>query len=270
MLRSAINDLNLDQFLPMLSVLDQDEHISAMPHPDRDHPMFYWIFRNKDFSQWSSAECSRVLWLSGPPERNIDQVSSYVVHQEKETALKTGHFVLYFFCSSAIGGRSSAADFIHTLLKQIVYCSPMGKRISIIRNFLHSLLGSLLGQAVKREAGFNLERWSLDKECSPDENIKKILNAPVNELFTALHAVLGDQEQRGLSLIVDGLDKVEHRRDECIREVRAFIKHLQQRASKVKILLTSQPLAEIRELFNGLPCIEYDRERKGLPIPFSN
>ncbi|OCK97498.1 uncharacterized protein K441DRAFT_547211, partial [Cenococcum geophilum 1.58] len=134
----------------------------------------------------------------------------------------------------------------------------MGKRISIIRNFLHSLLG----QAVKREAVFNLERWSLDKECSPDKNIKKILNAPVNELFTALRAVLGDQEQRGLSLIVDGLDKVEHQRDECIRGVRAFIEHLQQRASKVKILLTSQPLAEIRELFNGLPCIEYDRERK--------
>jgi len=120
------------------------------------------------------------------------------------------------------------------------------------------------------KAGLNSERWSLDKECSPDENIKKILNAPVNELFTALRAVLGGQEQRGLSLIVDGLDKVEHQRDECIRGIRAFIEHLQQRAPKIKILLTSQPLAEIRELFDGLPCIEYDRERKGLPTPFSN
>jgi len=119
MLRSAINDLNLDQFLPMLSVIDQDEHISAIPHPDCDHPMFYWIFRNKDFSQWSSAECSRVLWLSGLPERNIDQVSSYVVHQEKETALETDCFVLYFFCSSAIRRRSSVTDFVHTLLKSL-------------------------------------------------------------------------------------------------------------------------------------------------------
>ena len=270
MLRSAIDDLNLDQFLPMLPVPDQDEHIRVIPHPDRDHPMFYWIFRNKDFSQWNSAECSRVLWLSGLPERNIDQVSSYVVHQEKETALNTGHFVLYFFCSSAIKGKSSVADFVHTLLKQIVYCSPMGKRISIIRNFLHSLFDSLLGKAFKRKTSFNLEEWRLDKKCSPDENIKKILNAPVNELFTALCTVLDDQEQRGLSLIVDGLDKVEHQRDECIRGIRAFIEHLQQRASKVKVLLTSQPLVEIRELLNGLPCIEYDRERKGLPIPFSN
>lgn len=256
MLRSAINDLNLDQFLPMLSVLDQDEHISAMPHPDRDHPMFYWIFRNKDFSQWSSAECSRVLWLSGPPERNIDQVSSYVVHQEKETALKTGHFVLYFFCSSAIRRRLSVTDFAHTLLKQIVYCSPMDKRTSVIRNFLRSLLEQM-------KAGPDSKTWNLDKERSLDENIKKILNAPVNEFFTALCTVLDDQEQRGLSLIVDGLDKVEHQRDECIREIRAFIEHLQQQALKVKILLTSQPLAEIRELFDGLPCIEYDRERKG-------
>ena len=97
-------------------------------------------------------------------------------------------------------------------------------------------------------------------ERSPDENIKKILNAPVNELFTALRAVLGSQEQRGLSLVVDGLDKVEHQRDECIRGVRAFIEHLQQRALKVKILLISQPLAKIRELFDGLLCIKYDRE----------
>ena len=134
MLRSAIDDLNLDQFLPMLSVLDQDKHISTIPHPDRDHPMFYWIFRNKDFSQWSSAECSRVLWLSGLPERNIDQVSSYIVHQEKEKkrALKTDRFVLYFFCSSAIRRRSSVVDLIHTLLGQIVYYSPMDKRISVI------------------------------------------------------------------------------------------------------------------------------------------
>ena len=231
MLRPAIDDLNLDQFLPMLSVLDQDEHISAIPHLDRDHPMFYWIFRNKDFSQWSSAECSRVLWLSGLPERNIDQVSSYVVHQEKETALKTNRFVLYFFCSSEIRGRLSVYDFTHTLLKQIVYCSPIDKRISIIRNFLRSLLK----QAVKRKAGPSLERWSLGKECSPDENIKRILYAPVNELFTALCAVLSGQEQRGLSLIVDGLDKFEYQRDECIRGVRAFIEHLQQQASKVKI-----------------------------------
>src|ERR1700722_7298837 len=149
MTQSAIDDLNLDQFLPMLSVQDQDEHISAIPHPDRNHPMFYWIFRNKDFLQWSSAECSRVLWLSGLPERNIDQVSSYIVHQEKETALKTDRFVLYFFCSSAIMRRSSVANFIHTLLYQIVYCSPIDKRISIIRNFLNSLLK----QAVKRKAG---------------------------------------------------------------------------------------------------------------------
>jgi ankyrin repeat domain-containing protein 50 len=263
MLRSAIDDLNLDQFLPMLSVLDQDEHISVIPHSDRDHPMFYWIFRNKDFSQWNSAECSRVLWLSSLPERNIDQVSSYVVHQEKETALKTDRFVLYFFCSSAIRRRSSAVNLIHTLLKQIVYCSPIDKRIPVIRNFLRSLLEQM-------KAGPDSKTRNPDKECSLDENIKKILNAPVNELFTALCTVLDDQEQRGLSLIVDGLDKVEHQRDECIRGVRAFIEHLQQRVSKVKILLTSQPLAKIRELFNGMPCIEYDRERKGLPIPFFN
>jgi hypothetical protein len=31
-----------------------------------------------------------------------------------------------------------------------------------------------------------------------------------------------------------------------------------------KILLTSRPQAAIKEVLNGLPFIEYDKERKGL------
>src|SRR4051812_18270865 len=127
MLRSAVDDLNLDQFLPMLSVLDQDEHMRTMSPLDQGHPMFYWIFRNMDFLQWNSDKFP-VLWVSGLPERNIHQVSSYIVGQEKDRTLKADHFVLYFFCSSAIGNGSAFTYFVHTLLNQIVYCSPMDKR----------------------------------------------------------------------------------------------------------------------------------------------
>ena len=255
-LQSNIDNVDLDQFLPMLSVVDQEKHISTIPPLDRDHPMFYWIFKNIDFARWNSAKRSRVLWLSGLPERKIHQVSSYIVGQEKNTALKTEHFVLYFFFSTVAGRTSSVAYFVHTLLKQMVCCLPLDKGILIIRSFLHSLLERFKEAPELREQGFKAKDLS-------GENIRKILDAPANELLTALMVALGDDEQRSLSVVVDGLDKVEHQRDGFIKGLRAFVEHLQQR---VKILLTSRPQTDIKEAFDGLLCIEYDKERKGLVV----
>lgn len=259
-LQSNIDNVDLDQFLPILSVVDQEKHISTIPPLDRDHPMFYWIFKNIDFAQWNSAKRSQVLWLSGLPERKIHQVSSYIVGQEKNTALKTEHFVLYFFFSTSTAtDRTSVACFVHTLLKQMVCCLSPDKGILIIRSFLHSLLERFKEAPKLREQGFGFKDFA-------GNNIRKILDAPVNKLFNALMAAFGDDEQRSLSVVVDGLDKVEHQRYEFIKGVRAFIENLQQRASKVKILLTSRPQTDIKEAFDGLLCIEYDKERKGLVV----
>lgn len=255
--------MDLDRFLPMLSVVDQEKHQSAIPSLNYDQPKWFWIFRNMDFRQWDAASCPQVLWLSGPPECDIHQVSSYIVDQEKNRTSKTQYFVLYFFCSTAARKEPIIIIFIHTLLDQIVRCSPANERILIVRRFLHSLLEG----AFKDGRTPNWESRGFNEKDSPDTNIKKILNAPANELWAALEAVLGDEEQRGLSVIVDGLDKVEHQRGELIGGVCAFVKHLQQRTSRVKILLTSRPLAEIKDLFDGLPCIEHDRERKGPSVP---
>ncbi|KAF2192459.1 purine and uridine phosphorylase [Zopfia rhizophila CBS 207.26] len=255
-LQSAIDSMNPDQFRPMLSVVDQKKYMSTIPPLDRGDPKFYWIFRNIDFAQWNSAKCSQVLWLSGPPECNIHQVSSYFAGQEKNTALKTDHFALYFFCSAVIRRRSIVSLFVHTLLNQVACCSSRGGEI--IRRFFHSLLK----EAFDKEAAANWKQRDFGREDPPEKNIEKMLKAPAGELWAALRAVLGDEEQRDLLVVVDGLDKIEHQRGEFISEVRAFVEHLQQRTSKVKVLLTSRPLTEIKDLFDGLLCIEHDRERK--------
>jgi hypothetical protein len=255
--------VDLDRLLPMLSVVDQEKYQSTIPSLNYDQPKLFWIFRNMDFRQWSTASCPQVLWLSGPPKCDIHQVSSYIVDQEKNRTSKTQYFVLYFFCSTAARKEPIIDIFIHTLLDQIVRCSPTNKRILIVRRFFRSLLEGTF----KKERIPSWKHRGFKEEDSPDTNIGKILDAPANELWAALEAVLGDEEQRGLSVVIDGLDKVEHQRDELIGGVRAFVKHLQQRTSRVKILLTSRPLAEIKDLFDGLPCIEHDRERKGPSVP---
>ena len=264
-LRSAIDIVDLDGLLPPLSVIDQEKHKPPSLSLDCNQPKFHWVFRNIDYKKWDSASGCQMLWISGPPECNISQISSYVVDQEKNRAeksrtLKREHLVLFFFYSSEITKGSVA---VYTILNQIVHCSPMEKRIPIIQRFLHSLLE----QAFKKEEGCSWKQRGFKEEDSPHENIKRLLNASVDELWAALRAVLSCEQDRELSIIVDGLEHIEHQRDKFIGGVRSFIEHLRQRTPKIKILLTSRPLVEIKELFNGLPSIEHDRERKGPSVP---
>jgi len=252
-----------DQLLEMFSAADHDKHKSTIPPLDCDHPMFYWIFKNMDFAQWSSASYSQALRLSGPSERNIHQVSSYIVDQEKNRVMKTQRLVLYFFCSAPIRRGSIVAVFIRTLLSQIVCSSPRDKRISIVRSFLRNL-----HEGIFQKGASNWEELDLKEGDSPDENIKKILQGPSNALWAALRAVLADEEQRELLVAVDGLDKVEDQKVEFLKGVRGFVTHLLEETSKVKILLTSRHQAEIKEVFDGLPCIEYDKERIGWSAPY--
>ena len=138
--------------------------------------------------------------------------------------------------------------FVHTLLNQIVNCSPIDKRISTIQNFLRSLLEEIF----KKEAAPNWKDRGFDEKAPGEANIKKILNAPENELLTALGAVLVDEGRRSLSIVIDGLGIgiTEHQRGDFIRGVRRFIDSILQRTSKARILLTSQPLAEVKSLLD--------------------
>lgn len=196
--------------------------------------------------------------MSGPPDRNIDQISSYIVSQEKET----GRLVLYFFFSADI----NVSAVIRTLLKQIVRDPPIKDDVPIIQAFLYKLLREFF----PKQTVPNWEELGL-VEREPLENIQKILEiAPAKELFTAFKTVLPDEAQRGLSIVIDRLDKVEHQRNELMSGIQALVKHLQKQTSKAKILLTSRPMDEVEVLLKPLPRIEYDRERRGLstsPVP---
>jgi ankyrin repeat domain-containing protein 50 len=264
-LLSAIGSVNPDHFLQILSAIDQEEHKSTISSLDCDQPKFYWIFKNMDFKQLDAAS-SQVLWLSGPPECDIHHASSYIVDLAKKKTSETRRSVLFFFCSTAVREKSKSiiAVFVHTLLYQIIYCSPMDKKIPIIKSFLHTLLEAIL----ERERATYWEPSRFKQEDSSDTTIKKILEASPKDLWDSLKTVLADEQKRELSIVIDGLDKVERQKDEFIRGVLTFIVYLQERISKVKALLTSRPRGEIKEIFDELcikyDYIEYDRERKGL------
>jgi ankyrin repeat domain-containing protein 50 len=261
-IESAIDRLNMDELPQILSAVDQEQHKSRIPSLSYNQPNFYWILRNADLEDWSSDTCSQVLWLSGPPKCNIDQVSSYVVDVEKKKASETQHSVLYFFCLTA-DTENPIVSFTHSLLYQIVRCSPSNERAQIVKTFLHSLRDAILGK--KQTSNTKLPQFQ--EGDSPRAIIKKVLDAETNGLWGALKAVLDSAHSHDLSIVIDGLDRVKRRKVEFVREVRELVEHLQGRISKVKALFTSRPEAEIKEVLDGLPCIEYDKERKGSATP---
>jgi hypothetical protein len=200
-----------------------------------------------------------VLWLSGPAECRISDASSHIVDLAEKTHSGAQHSVLYFFCSTAPTKIPVAITFVSTVVRQLARCSPQLKE-KVATIFLRTLLDTIIGEELLSDP--EVSRFNADD--SAEVVLKKILKASSDAYWGALRAVTDIERKQGLSHIIDGLDKTEHQKYEFIRELRVFIEHLRGRPSTTRVLLTSRPQAEIKEILARLPCIEYDRERKGL------
>ena len=212
-----------------------------------------------DFERWKCTTGSEVLWLSGPVGCRITDASSYIVDLVKEKPSRTQHLVLYFFCSTVSAKAPTAATFVSTIIHQLDSHMPQltGKVTTV---FLRTLLDTIL----RNEARSDQWRPRFKTTNSAEATVKEILKTPSSGYWDALRDVLDIEREQELSLIIDGLDKVEHKKDNFIQELCAFVKHLRRRPSTTRVLLTSQSQAGIKEIFGQLPSIEYDRERKGL------
>ena len=249
-----------DQLLHHLPAVDQEDQKSRTRPSSCDQPQFYWIFRNQDFDRWQHNNGMEVLWLSGPAECRISDASSHIVNLAKEAYPEVQRSVLYFFCSTAPKKIPIAITFVSTAVRQLVYCSPKLKR-EIITVFLSTLLGTLL----RRNDPLSKPKVPLfNADDSAEEMVKRILKAPSDAYWDALRAVLDIEQGMELSLIIDGLDKIENQEYAFIRELCVFIEHLREGSLTARVLLTSRPQAAIKDILGRLPSIEYDKERRGL------
>ena len=139
------------------------------------------------------------------------------------------------------------------------YCSPTRLLFSAAQRAGYQGLPAPLVKAILSEDNPKQSYFKLGD--SIEAIAKKILRASSEGYWSALNAVMGLEREQGLFLVIDGLDKAGH---EFTRGVQLFIESLQGCPSAIKVLLTSRPQADIKEILRGLPCIEYDKERKGL------
>jgi len=242
-----IDSVKLERFLRLLSAVNQEIHRSEFLLLDWDDPKFYWIFKNCDFMTWNSSKAP-VLWLLGPTDCGIDQISSKIVSLEMDATSQSEGFVLYFFCST----RSTITIFIHTFLHQFISYLPPDKQRAAIRAFLLILLDK------QKPLCFQ------DEDYFSDTMLKQIIHAPNSKLWDALRAALDVEKEQNLSIIIDGLDKVEKQQPEFIKGLQELVAYLLKRRLKPKVLLTSRSQVDGQEILHGLLCIEYDKERRGL------
>jgi len=257
MILSAIDTLNPDQFFRNMTFAYKPE---SQPL-EYDQRKFDWIFRNMDYTQWHTTDRSGMLWLAGPPECHIHKASSHIVEESKKKS-----FVLHFFCSTAAKKKSIEKVFVHTLLHQIICNLPPLERKSTITLFFRALVNAIPSAVFSPNYERGVTSW-YNEEDPPDITVKNALVNLVPEYhWDALKVVLDTGEKQELSIIVDRLDDAERQTTGFTKKISEFIAHLQERFSKVKVLLTSTSYsqADIAEILGGMSYtyIEYDKERK--------
>ena len=250
-LLSIVAATDSDLLLRHLPAVEQEVYRSRTRLSSCDQPQFYWIFKNMDFDRWQSASGSEVLWLSGPAECRISDASSHIVDLVKGKYPEAQHSVLYFFCYAAPSRIPIAITFVSTVVCQLIRCSPKLKQ-EITTIFLYTLLHTILEE--EKFSQSEVSRFNADD--SVELIVKKILKVPSEAYWGALKAVADVEREKGLSIIIDGLDRSEHEKYQFIRELCVFIENLQGGHSTTRVLLTSRPQAEIKEIVGlfALPC----------------
>ena len=81
--------------------------------------------------------------------------------------------------------------------------------------------------------------------------------------WAALRSVMNIEQEKGLSLIIAGIDEIQHRNHEFIWELCVFLEHLHKKPSAARVLLTSRPQADIKEIPGWLPCTSIEMIGKG-------
>lgn len=253
MLQTTLYEFNWDQLLNLLPVCDNTQHESLLTPKDYNDPKFHWVLRNIDFKQWSLDEGPCVLCLTGhPSEGNLNQLSSYIVDREKAA----GYSILPIFCS-AMERSTTIATVLHIFLRKLVSCSPETRRTPIIRSFF----SKLLEVPIIRVNG-HWEEEELNEEVFL-KYMKTILeSAATDDLLISLKTAFDCEREQRVLVVINSLDITEPVA-EPVGCVLALIKHLRQRKSNTKILLTSLARSTTINPFQDFLDIEYNKERKG-------
>jgi hypothetical protein len=96
--------------------------------------------------------------------------------------------------------------------------------------------------------------------------VEEILKAKGGGHFDALtSAVVEIKRIQDTLIVIDGIDKIGKEGASFLVKICSHMNAI----TKFKALLTCQPDPDIMKIIDGIPSIEYDKERKGSGAPYS-
>jgi len=173
----------------------------------------------------------------------MTEVCSHFIDLAKASQINNS--VLYFFSSTATEVRRLTI-FTHTLLHQIGCSLNAEQANAMAATFLDTLLFGHIQQPTQ----------AFRKDDKLETTIEKILRAPHNVHIEALVEAIKNAGIQELLIIIDSWSK----------DIACLVKHCMRAIPKVKALFTIDESPKYGEILDGMTCIEYDKERKGLHI----
>jgi hypothetical protein len=100
-----------------------------------------------------------------------------------------------------------------------------------------------------------------------DNTIKEVLDiqhSNDDQHLDALISALEVTQPEQIYILIDGLENATLSKAQFINHFQRFVENLHGKSFNVKVLLTGRPNEDLRVMLAQIPCIEYDKERKGL------
>ncbi|KAJ5998507.1 hypothetical protein N7451_006317 [Penicillium sp. IBT 35674x] len=198
-----------------------------------------WILKNEEFSQWRESS-SGVLWVSAGPGRGKSVLSRSLIdekHLDNSTITITPANVLtsppsvvaHFFFKEGAGGNMDGAQALCAILWQLFWSPSTLESTTLIKHAL--------------------PRYKANGDS---------LVTNFSELWRILVACAADPEVGEIICVMDALDECEKESAHQIIETLHDFYRTDQASldSKLKFLITSRPLQDLQDRFEGLSNTE--------------
>lgn len=180
-----------------------------------------WFKEDKRYTDWSQKEESHTLYCEGAPGAGKSMLAAFVAEILLDTVSKDSTAVLLLFCDYARKEEQSKANFVSTVLRQLLH--------------RHGADSDLAAQ--------------LTASYGPSEQTSELARPSAQKLEDILSRAL--KPYKCIHLVMDALDECE------FSICRDFLNLLGSLASEkvLKVLATSRHNPNIRTLFPGADCL---------------
>ena len=212
----------------LLQILSSDYKGDKRIISERSDGTCEWFFHNQAFLDWHDSDMPSLLWVSGAPGCGKTVLSKVLIDEKLGTDNVLSSTVCYFFFNAGQERKELAADAISGILHQLFQSTDL----------ISYGLASYKKHGAKLSQMFS-DLWEILMECVKDSEAGKIV------------------------CVIDALDECEKEsREHLIREITQLfsLKSKDQLVGcSLKLLITSQPLKDIKD--------QFDRLRKYLVFP---